>query len=376
MVWRHRNVRASAAAVLVWSAAACAGATAARTAPPAPASYTAWVANEASDVVTRIVYSPGKGITTERTIPMGGPARIEGPHGLAVAPDAGFWYVTLAHGAPNGRVAKYNVARDSLIASVGVGAFPETIAITPDGEYLFIANHDMHRNAPSGVSIVFAPAMTEVARPVTCVHPAGGGFSAAGTHHYSVCAGSDQLVEIDARTFAVTRRFALTPGREQGIGIDVRGGRRDAQQTGCLPRWVEPGRGKVANALYVTCARTNTILEIDALAWRLLRRIETGNSPYQLDIDDAGTTLLVTLHADSALSLVDIAAGRERASVQLTRTLPHAVAITADGRFAFVTNEGAGTARGTVDVIDIAAGKRVASVDVGYAPGGIDTRRR
>jgi hypothetical protein len=48
------------------------------------------------------------------------------------------------------------------------------------------------------------------------------------------------------------------------------------------------------------------------------------------------------------------------------------VAVTDDDRYAFISIEGSGSQPGTVDVIDLAALKKVASVDVGQQAGGID----
>jgi DNA-binding beta-propeller fold protein YncE len=82
--------------------------------------------------------------------------------------------------------------------------------------------------------------------------------------------------------------------------------------------------------------------------------------------------LLVTLHADSAVAVIDLASGTERGRINVAQKSPHGVAITSDGRYAFVTTEGGGAARGTVDVIDLSSARRVSSVEVGYSPGSID----
>ncbi len=47
------------------------------------------------------------------------------------------------------------------------------------------------------------------------------------------------------------------------------------------------------------------------------------------------------------------------------------MALTPDGAFAFVTLEGVGSEPGTVEVYDVAAGRRLAAVDVGKQAGGI-----
>ena len=51
--------------------------------------------------------------------------------------------------------------------------------------------------------------------------------------------------------------------------------------------------------------------------------------------------------------------------------MTHGVAISPDSRYAFVSSEGVGAAPGKVDIYDLNALVRVASVDVGQQAGGI-----
>jgi hypothetical protein len=51
--------------------------------------------------------------------------------------------------------------------------------------------------------------------------------------------------------------------------------------------------------------------------------------------------------------------------------VPHAVVVTPDGRFAFVTVEGIGGEPGGVEVYDVAGAERIAVLDVGKQAGGI-----
>jgi DNA-binding beta-propeller fold protein YncE len=64
--------------------------------------------------------------------------------------------------------------------------------------------------------------------------------------------------------------------------------------------------------------------------------------------------------------------GRELARIPSTRRVPSGVVITPDDRYALVTLEGVGSEPGTVDIIDLTARARVASVNVGQQAGGID----
>ena len=70
---------------------------------PSSPEYRLYVANESSDLVSRVVFIPGEGLAVEKEIPVGiMPADNDGAHGLSVSPDGKYWYVTIAHGTPRG----------------------------------------------------------------------------------------------------------------------------------------------------------------------------------------------------------------------------------------------------------------------------------
>ena len=91
-------------------------------------------------------------------------------------------------------------------------------------------------------------------------------------------------------------------------------------------------------------------------AWLLLGIGLTGQT--------AGPFLLVLNKTDSTLAIVEPASGRTVARVP-TGPGPHEVAVSSDGRFAFVTNYGGGTPGNTLSVIDLFARKEVRRVDLG-----------
>src|SRR5690606_40246939 len=124
------------------------------------------VANESSDLVSRLTFTPRQGLVVDGTVPVGVmPADVDGPHGITVSPDGRYWYVSLAHGTPFGSVWKFTTDGDSLVGRVNLGLFPATMGLTPDGQFLFVVNFNLHGDpVPSSVSIVHAPTMTEVAR--------------------------------------------------------------------------------------------------------------------------------------------------------------------------------------------------------------------
>jgi DNA-binding beta-propeller fold protein YncE len=85
-----------------------------------------------------------------------------------------------------------------------------------------------------------------------------------------------------------------------------------------------------------------------------------------------GTLLVATNKRGKSTSIIDIATGAELARIPATRRVVHGVAVSSDDRYAFISQEGVGSEPGTVDVIDLRARQKVATVDVGQQAGGID----
>jgi DNA-binding beta-propeller fold protein YncE len=343
---------------------------------PGAARYVAYVASESTDEVARVVFAAGR-LVVERQRSVGViPTEIDGPHGLAVAPDGRHLYVTLGHGRPFGQLLKLDTRDESMVGQVQLGLFPATVDVTPDGQYAFVANFNLHGDhVPSSVSKVHLPSMTEVVRTETCVMPHGSRISPDGRRHYSACMMDQVLVEIDVATGLVTRRFSVAPGREGLVplvpGAHARPHRPAAGEPVCSPTWAQPGPDGAR--VYVACNRSAEVLEIDVAEWRVLRRFVTGTSPYNLEVTPDGALLLVTLRSreEAAVEVVDLASGETRGRVATSTVLPHGLAVTPDSRYAFVSVEGVGSEPGRVDLLDLRALRRVASVEVGQQAGGI-----
>jgi DNA-binding beta-propeller fold protein YncE len=122
---------------------------------------------------------------------------------------------------------------------------------------------------------------------------------------------------------------------------------------------------------WVACNKNREVVEIDLERWLVTRRFGTGAGPYNLDVTPDGATLVVTYKGDHAVGVFDLDDGSERAAVSSSRRIPHGVAVSPDSRYAFISVEGVGNDPGTVDVIDLELGQRVASADVGRQAGGI-----
>src|SRR5918992_852295 len=243
--------------------------------------YLVFVGSEATDKIALVRFGPG-GARIERESMTGiMPADVDGPHGVAVSPDGKFYYVTTAHGTPYGFLWKYSTANDSLAGKVMLGNFPATLQLTPDGAFAYVVNFNLHGEmVPSSVSIVATDDMVEVARIQTCTMPHGSRINTQGTKQYSACMMDDMVVEIDTRTFGVSRRFSLSkePSEHAGHGArsEVRGvdtthkPRASHHEPTCSPTWVQPSAD--GSRIFVACNKSSEIVEIDAGSWTMARR--------------------------------------------------------------------------------------------------------
>ena len=379
--------RATRTAVL--ASAVCLFAAIAGAQPGPTKDYLVLVGSEAVDRVALVRFGP-KGASVQRELYVGwSPTEVAGPHGLAVSPDKQHFFVSTAHGAPFGRLQKYNALTNASEGAVMLGNFPATMQVSPDGYYVYVVNFNLHGDmVTSDVSVVSAAEMVEIARINTCTMPHGSRFTADGSHHYSACMMDDMLVEIDTRTLAVSRHFLLTTGKEMGMTgpPTIRGGDKAAPamhdmgghgmqppapgDVSCSPTWAQPSADGAR--VWVACNKSSEIVEIDAKSWKVARRIPAGPGVYNLGLTHDGKTLIGTNKRDQSISVIDVATGKERARIPTTRKVVHGVAVSDDDRYAFISVEGVGSQPGTVDIIDLAALQKVASVDVGQQAGGID----
>jgi DNA-binding beta-propeller fold protein YncE len=378
-------LRLALSGAIIWLLAPSA---ASQVAPPAQ-DYLVYVVSESMDKVSLVRFGP-KGARVERNFGTGVmPTDVDGPHGIAISPDKQFYYVSLGHGRPFGSVWKYSTKDDRVVGQVTLGLFPATMDVSPDGEFLYTVNFNLHGDmVPSSVSIVATREMLEVARVNTCTMPHGSRFNPQGTKHYSACMMDDMLVEIDTRSLKVSRHFLLTKGKElgmQGAPQPAHKGTTHATHTGghgseppkpgditCSPTWAQPSADGAS--VFVACNKSSEIVEIDASTWRVARRIPARAGVYNLAVTKTGR-LIGTNKRDQSISVFEVKTGRELARIPTKRKVLHGVTVSPDSRYAFVSVEGIGSEPGTIEIVDLEALKTVATVDVDPQAAGIDFLR-
>lgn len=353
--------------------------------------YLLYVLSESADKISLVRFGP-QGFRIERQIETGDmPVDIDGPHGIVISPDRQFYYVSIAHGRPFGTVWKYSTKDNSVVGKTTLGYFPATLDISPDGNFLFVVNFNLHGDmVPSTVSVVSTQTMTEVARIPTCTMPHGSRLNAQGTKQYSACMMNDMLVEIDTRTLKAARHFIVTKNQEKGMTGPPNVSSNQASQAthsmhgmaghgseppkpgdnSCSPTWAEPSVD--GSSVFVACNGSSEIVEVNANTWALVRRIPARAGVYNLEATHDGQRLIATNKRDQSVSIYELKTGRELVRLPTKRKVLHGVVVSPDDAYAFVTVEGVGSEPGTVEVIDLTALKTVATLDVGAAAAGID----
>jgi len=204
----------------------------------------------------------------------------------------------------------------------------------------------------------------------------------------------DLLVEIDTQTLKVSRHFLLTKGHELGMvgppatakmkttaaggmkHVDMGGQGMEPPKPGdvsCSPTWAQPSTTGLS--IFVACNKSDEIVEVDATSWKVVRRMPARAGVYNFATTHDGTRLLATNKRDQSVSIIDLKTGGELARIPTRRKVLHGVVVSPDDRYAFVSVEGIGAEPGTVEIIDLAALKIVASVDVPEQAAGIDFLR-
>ena len=375
--------------------------TAAAAQPTARTPYSLYVSSESGNMVTHIEVS-ATGWRKVRSVPVGTiPVDIAGPHNVAVSPDGRFWYVSIAHGTPYGAVWKFTTGADSLVGRAPVGMFPTTIGLSPDGDWAFVPNSDFHgdRGGVNTISVLYTPDMSAVTEIPVCDMPHGSRTSHHGTTVYIACMMSDELVTIDPTTLAVTHRVALGSGHPMSMAEMERTDSADAAHTGamahvmpapapakplppgaasstmpgqnpdCLATYV--GVAPDDRSVYLACYHSSEIQVRDASTLELRRRLPTGAGAYNVEPSPDGRFIVVTNKKAQSVSVFDARTYQEVARVSTSKKIPHGIAFSPDGKYAFISCESVGTDPGAVDAIDLTTLQRVASLAVPLQPTGI-----
>lgn len=358
------------------------GVLAAQHASPDSAAYRVGVVSESGDMLTWL-RPAGSALVVQKVIPLGvNPADPDGPHNLAVAPDGGSYYVTLAHGTPFGSLWRFDARTDTVLGVAPLERFPTTITLTPDGEWAFVANSDFHGERPrvNPVTIVHTPTMTTIVHLPACDMPHGMRASRDGRSVWVSCMHSDEILELDAQAFEIRRRFKVGTGHPGSTGHEghapapAAAGGVGSLGRECGPTFVSlsPDGGRV----YVACNVAGTLQVWNAETGTLAREVEAGAGAYNVEACPDGRLVLVTNKKAQSVSVYDARTLVEIKRVRTTKPVVHGIAFSPDGARAFVSAESVGSDPGSVDVLDLRTLTIIGTIGVPAQPTGIAVLRR
>jgi len=349
--------------------------------------YYLYVAAESDDTVSLLEFD-GKNLSESERIVVGSyPTENEGPHGLTVDPNGKYWYLTLAHGNPFGKLIKYSTETNEIVDETTLGLFPASMQISTVTGFLYCVNFNLHGDMkPSSVSVVDPETMTEITRIKTGSMPHGSRITSDGLKQYSVAMMSGELFEIDALSLEVSRILDLEDhskmdhskmdhskmdhSKMNDSKMDhSKMDHSEMKHSNVKPTWVIPHPNK--NVIYIAGNGSDEIIEVDSDSWKVSKRIKTGKGPYNVEISPNGKYMIATLKSIGSTGIWDLDSGKLLSEVKNSTSVSHGIAISPDSKYAFISVEGIGGEPGIVDVIDIESQTLIDNVEIGKQAGGI-----
>jgi YVTN family beta-propeller protein len=291
------------------------------------------------------------------------------PHHVAVEPDGSFWYVTLIG---DNRVVKLD-RNDRVVAQVAFET-PGMLALHPTQDLLFVGRSMTAVNPPQRIGVLRRSDLKLDELEVNLPRPHALGLEPGSGTLYTASLAANQLATIDLATDRVTLH-------------DVPGPAHALMQVS-----IAPG-GKM---MAVSAELSHKLLRFDLTnprEPRLITAIDVGPQPFDPIHTKDGRWIFVPNKAANAVTMIDAASDRIAHVIRGSGLAqPHGIAVSADGRYVYVSNNNLRPApaagghemhapgpaqpagKGSVVVIDVATRAIVHVIEVGHNASGIGTR--
>ncbi len=325
---------------------------------PPPAAERVYVANQSSASVSVIDAGSGEVVATIDVMQYGFDANSR-PHHTAVDPDGGHWYVSLIGG---GHVLRFNSENEL----VGRAPFetPGLLAVDPSSRKLYVGRSMMAVNPPQRIGVI---------------HPADMGIEELDVffprpHALAVDPGTERVFAASL----VENRFAVlseSSGQLDLVNVD-----------GPPHTFVQFALSPDRSHLVATAQLTGKLLVFDAAdpSAGLVAEVDVGTQPWHPVFSPDGDRVYFGAKDDDAVIVVETDGWTVVQRITAPGIVePHGSAVTADGRYLFVSNrnlKGTYTPNrevennadvGTVVKIDTETYEVVQTIEVGAYPAGI-----
>jgi len=241
------------------------------------------------------------------------------PHHIVVEPDGSAWYVSLIG---ENRVLKFG--RDNTLLGQGEFEVPGMLALDPAHDLLYVGRSMSAVNPPQRIGVIERSTMDVDEIDVLFPRPHALQVMPNGNYVYSASLGVNQLGAIDAESWDLELvqiegeahaivQFAVSPDGGTLVGT--------AELTGGLMVF---DLSDPTNPTFVT-------------------EIEVGSRPWHPVYGRDGRHVYFGNKGDNTVVEVDVQAGRVSRTFQVPGAdQPHGSALSPDGRFLFVSNNGPG----------------------------------
>jgi YVTN family beta-propeller protein len=300
------------------------------------------------------------------------PTALSGPVGMAISPNGTFAYVANTGnlspltGTGGTTVAVINTATNTVTATVVTGDDPVALAVTPNGQFVFVANHGGivvvgFNGGILGTVSVISTATNTVTATISAgfgslsstISPNDVAITPNGAYAYVTSDATNTVSVISTATNTVTATVTL-PSSSYPSGVAI------------------APNGTYA---YVTNSGSGTVSVISTATNAVTATINVGTSPSFVSVAPNGAYAYVTNSGSGTISVISTATNTVAGTINVG-TDPYAVAVTPNNSYAYVVNHvGSGVTGqgggGTVSVISTATNTVTATVNVGNSPAGV-----
>jgi len=238
------------------------------------------------------------------------------PHHVVVEPDGSFWYVSLVG---DNVVVKFD--RDNHVVAKAQMETPGLLALDPTGDRLFATRSMTAVNAPPRIAVIRRSDMSLEEVEVLLPRPHGVTLTPDGRYAYVGSISTNQLAAYDVQ-------------RERVEVTNVPGDSAPA-----IVQFAVSPDGKTLVATAQLSGKLLVLDLADPAQPRLTRTVTVGTWPWYVAFTPDGREVWVTNMRSNDVSVVDATSWKTIATVSGAGfAQPDGIVITADGRYAFVSN--------------------------------------
>lgn len=290
----------------------------------------------------RAFFQQDSGHSTTATVTIFDPQVIDtinvgdGPTGVAVSPDGDYVYVS---NRQDGTVSVIDTGSDSVAATIPVGDDPLEVAVSPDGDHVYVTS------LLDGAVSVIDTETDSVTTIAVGNGPRGVAVSPDGDTAYVTNLGDGTVSVIDTASNTVTSTIAVGDG---------------------------PGLVAVSpdgDTAYVANLGDETVSVIDTETNSVTKTIAVGELPAGVAVSPDGDRVYVA-NSDGTMSVIDTETNTVTATIAVGGG-PRGVAVSPNGTRAYVTNDAVTIDGDTVTVIDTETNTVIATIAVGGGPRGV-----